>query len=218
MPTATVPLAARLREATHALHVQVERSGLMARLLRGELPRPGYVLMLRQLQALYETMEDGLRQHRDDPGLLPLDLAPLFRAAALADDLDVLHGPGWAALPLDGATQDYVARLRELADTWPAGLAAHAYVRYLGDLSGGQAVRRIVARQHGLGDGPGTCFYDFGPAEAVAMRAGALRAALDRIAPDEATASALVDEAVAAFAAHGRMFDALAARVAAAPA
>jgi heme oxygenase (biliverdin-producing, ferredoxin) len=211
MPSTPVPLAARLRSATHALHTQVERSGLMASLLRGRLSRAGYVLMLRNLQALYAAMETGLQRHDGDPALKVLNCGPLFRADAMSRDLLVLHGPGWAAeLPLAPAAQAYVDRLNVLSATWPAGLAAHAYVRYLGDLSGGQALKRIVSTHYAPGAGDGTAFYDFGPPAEVARQATALRTALDGIAHDEDSADRLVAEACEAFAAHGQLFEQLA--------
>jgi heme oxygenase len=52
-------------------------------------------------------------------------------------------------------------------------------------------------------------FYDFGPPEQVAAVAGAFRDGLDRIAPDEAAAQLLVDEACAAFARHRELFEQL---------
>jgi heme oxygenase (biliverdin-producing, ferredoxin) len=55
----------------------------------------------------------------------------------------------------------YTARLRKLGDSEPAALLAHAYVRYLGDLSGGQFIRRRIAKAYGLSDGAGTAFYEF---------------------------------------------------------
>lgn len=63
----------------------------------------------------------------------------------------------------------YVTRIAQLASSdEPAPLLAHAYVRYLGDLSGGQVIRRRVAKSYGLdvdgdGDGRGTEFYAFKP-------------------------------------------------------
>jgi len=207
----TVPLAERLRTATRELHRSVERAGLMPALLRGQLSRSGYLMLLRNLHALYEALEAGLRRHAAHPQLLPLSLPELARADALAADLDTLHGPGWArALPLCEATGDYVDRLRLLADRQPALLAAHAYVRYLGDLNGGQLLARLVGQGLQLAPGQGVAFYDFGPAERVAALARGFRVGLDAIAPDEAAAQALVDEACGAFARHRELFEQLA--------
>ncbi|HYF72032.1 MAG TPA: biliverdin-producing heme oxygenase, partial [Nocardioides sp.] len=43
---------------------------------------------------------------------------------------------------------------------WGGLLVAHHYTRYLGDLSGGQAIGRILDRSFGLG-GRGVAFYAF---------------------------------------------------------
>jgi heme oxygenase len=40
-------------------------------------------------------------------------------------------------------------------------LLAHAYVRYLGDLSGGQIIGGRIKRAYGLKGKEGTAFYDF---------------------------------------------------------
>ena len=61
---------------------------------------------------------------------------------------------------------DYTTRINTLAissDTVETSrLLAHAYVRYLGDLSGGQFIRRKLAKTYGLEDGAGLTFYEFG--------------------------------------------------------
>ena len=211
----TVPLGARLRTATHELHRAVERAGLMPVLLRGQLPLAGYLALLRNLQAIYAALEAGLVRHHGHPQLAPLALAGLARAPALAADLESLHGPGWAhELPLCGAAQAYVDRLQQLTDGQPALLAAHAYVRYLGDLNGGQLLARRVGGALHLAPGQGLAFYDFGSDEQVAAQARALRAGLDVIAPDEPAAQALVDEACSAFERHRELFEQLAPPVA----
>jgi heme oxygenase len=206
----TVPLAERLRTATRDLHRSVERAGLMPALLRGQLPRAAYLGLLRNLHALYDALESGLARHAAHPQLAPLQLPGLARAGTLAADLDTLHGPGWApALPLCAAARAYVDRLRLLADRQPPLLAAHAYVRYLGDLNGGQLLARRVAQGLQLAPGQGLAFYDFGPAERVAAQARAFRLGLEGIAPDEAAAQALVDEACGAFVRHRELFEQL---------
>jgi len=77
-------------------------------------------------------------------------------------------------------------------------LIAHAYIRYLGDLYGGQILRRILARSLGLG-APSLSFYDFPAiADAEAFKAG-YRAALDQAALEIEDCAGVVEEAALAF-------------------
>jgi heme oxygenase (biliverdin-producing, ferredoxin) len=208
----TTGLARQLRDGTWDLHATTERAGLMPALLRGSLPAADFHRLQRNLHALYTALEGALAAHAGHPLLAPLALAPLARGAVLADDLAQLHGGDWAAaLPVMPATQDYVARLGSLARHQPAALVAHAYVRYLGDLSGGQAMSRVVRRTYGLAGAVGTRFFDFGPPDQVAQRSRNLRSALDTLPVDAATAQSLVLEAQWAFAQHARLFGELAA-------
>ncbi len=215
-PAPVRDLPQRLRLETRDLHGLSERSGVMADLLDGRLSRGAYVTLLRNLHALYAALEAALARHPDEPALLALALAPLHRTSALAADLTALGGPGWAeTLPLAPSAQAYAQRLQALADRDPVLLAAHAYVRYLGDLHGGQALKRLVERSllsgadavpHGA-----TRFYDFGsPAQVLALRAD-FRAGLARIKVDAADADRLVAEARWAFDRHIALFAELAA-------
>jgi heme oxygenase len=206
----TIPLAERLRTATRELHREAERAGLMRALVRGQLSRGDYVGLLRNLHAVYAALEAGLTRHAQHPQLAPLHQPALTRLAPLTCDLELLHGPAWAqAVPLQAAATAYVAHLEALALTQPQLLAAHAYVRYLGDLSGGQVLARVVAQALQLAPGHGVAFYDFGPPGQVAALAAQLRRGLDQIAPDAAAADALVDEACAAFTRHRELFEQL---------
>ena len=76
--------------------------------------------------------------------------------AALRADIAFL-APQGEAPPLTRPGLDYVARLQALP---PPHLAAHAYVRYLGDLAGGPVLARIVGRAYGLQQ-QGLAFYRF---------------------------------------------------------
>jgi heme oxygenase len=181
----------------------------MRGLLRGRLGRAGYCRLLRNLQAIYAALEAALERHATHPFVAALDLPGLRRCAALAADLRALHGERWEAeLGIAAATARYAARLRELDRDRPELLVAHAYVRYLGDLSGGQILRRTVADALGLAPGAGATFYDFG-CDPAAL-AGRFRARLDSLGADPATADAIVAEAQHAFDLHVRLFEELA--------
>jgi heme oxygenase (biliverdin-producing, ferredoxin) len=216
--SAALALSHRLKLATRAAHGQAERGPMMQRLLAGRLPLADYCSLLRQLQALYQALEAGLAQQAGDPQVARLCPAALWRSPALADDLahlqplaadgapERLH----ATAPLAPATLAYVARLQQLAQQAPLLLLAHAYVRYLGDLYGGQMLGRRLRQQHGLAEEAGTRFYAFGDAARVQALIGQFREALDALAlsPDEA--DALVAEACEAFERHERIFEQLA--------
>ena len=208
----TAGLADALRHGTHALHREVERSACMQCLLRGRMPQPAYALLLRNLHHLYVGLEAALSRHQAHPLLAPLHDPKLWRSNALELDLAFLHGPDWpSALPLMAATAAYGQRLQQLADGRPALLVAHAYVRYLGDLSGGQQLKRIVARSLGLPAGAqGTAFYDFGDAEKTALLTASFRARLAGLDVDEPDLGAIVAEAQDAFGRHGALFEELA--------
>lgn len=208
LPT-PLPVARALREGTAALHREAERAGLMGELLRGRVTRTGYSALLRNLHALYRSLEAHLRGHVADPAIAKVWFPELAREAALASDLEALHGALWErGITVQPAMMRYVARLDEVAQAAPRLLLAHAYVRYLGDLSGGQIVRRVIASSLALGADSGQSFYRF--SEAPERLAARLRTALDAIEMEPEELAQLVDEARLAFGLHIALFEQLA--------
>ncbi len=206
----TAGLAGRLRAETQTLHTQVERTPFMADLIKGRLGLHAYSLLLRNLYPIYAELEAGLAAHAGLAALAPLVLPRLFRTQAIAHDLQTLWGSTWdTGLPVLAPAARYGVRLRDLSLNQPAQLGAHAYVRYLGDLSGGQLLSGIVSRSLHLPSAHGLSFYDFGDAAQVASLASAFRAGLDVVGADAEVAQALVNEAKTAFALHGELFEAL---------
>jgi len=212
-PSGTSDLAALLKAATATQHRRVERSPFMSLLLAGELPRTQYVLLLHNLQALYGNLEPALLHHAAHPALAPLQLHRLFRSESLAHDQAALYracDPPPELLPTMVA---YVTRLGELGRMTPVLLTAHAYVRYLGDLNGGQALGAIVARAYGLGGRSGTRFYDFGSDATRLQLIEDFRVGLRVIGQQVLQPEAIVAEAVGAFERHAALFDELEARL-----
>jgi len=212
-PSTGTGLAAQLKQATRSAHAAAERSGLMVELLQGRINRPAYCLLLRNLHAIYEAMEAGLARHGASVASWSGLCGPaLQRCGRLEADLAVLHaGPWRSALDLAPATLAYVARLQALARNAPELLLAHAYVRYLGDLYGGQVLGRLVREHFGLVGEAGTRFYEFGAAERVARLRLDFRAGLDALVLTPEQADAFVTEACSAFHRHQQLFDELAA-------
>jgi heme oxygenase (biliverdin-producing, ferredoxin) len=188
-----------LREATHALHVEAERSGVIGQLLRGGSTREAYALLLRNLSPAYRAMEDGLVRHANSPALRPMARPELFRTAAIESDVERLAGAGWReSLPLLPAGERYVERVSAAAANGSGRLVAHAYLRYLGDLSGGQIIKRLLAKSLGLGaDALG--FYDFPAIADLSAFKSEYRKAIDDSVVEGANPVDVVDEAIVGF-------------------
>jgi heme oxygenase (biliverdin-producing, ferredoxin) len=188
-----------LREATHALHVEAERSGVIGQLLRGGSTREAYALLLRNLSPAYHAMEDGLVRHANSPALRPMVRPELFRTAAIESDIERLAGAGWReSLPLLPAGERYVERVWAAAANGSGRLVAHAYLRYFGDLSGGQIIKRLLAKSLGLGaDALG--FYDFPAIADLSAFKSEYRKAIDDSVVEGANPVDVVDEAVVGF-------------------
>lgn len=208
----TLSLAERLKTETRVLHMEAERSPFMQSLLRGTLDRATYCALLRNLHEIYASLEPALAAHATHPALAPVALPGLPRAARLAADLEVLHGADRAtSLIVLPAAAAYARRVQHLAAHGPERLLAHAYVRYLGDLSGGQILRRLVPGRPGRPTGAGLSFYDFGSADQAAHMAQAFRHGLGRVTLDADGEDAVIAEARQAFRDHRHLFDELSA-------
>ena len=206
----TTALAERLRGETRELHSEAERSGVMAALLQGRLSLASYCALLRNLHAIYSALEAAQRARRDDPMIAALHSPALLREAALTGDLERLHGAAWRQeLLVRPATAEYVERLRGIAAAGSVALVAHVYVRYLGDLHGGQILKRRIVKQFGPWSEGGTRFYDFGSEPATMALRQAFRAGLSGLRPSASDADVIVAEARWAFEQHKVLFDEL---------
>jgi heme oxygenase len=184
---------------TKALHTEAERTGIIRDLLRGNAGRDGYVLLMRNLLPAYQALEQGLESHRNTPGLAALVQYRLDRAPALQSDLAALGGADWAdGFPLLAAGEAYAARIAEIAAGDGARLIAHAYTRYLGDLSGGQILQRLLARSIGLQPDQ-LSFYDFPRFADLATLKADYRLALDHAGSLLADPQPVVEEGAIAF-------------------
>ncbi|MCG6204824.1 biliverdin-producing heme oxygenase [Rhodopseudomonas sp. HC1] len=181
---------------TKALHLEAERTGFIADMLRGAASRKGYALLLRNLLPAYWQIEDGLERHCENPVLQPLARYRLARAPAIAADLAALTGND--TLPLLPEGESYARTIAAAGEGDGSRLIAHAYTRYLGDLNGGQIVKRLLEKSLGLGPRELT-HYDFSSiGEPAALKAG-YRQALDLAGAAAADPDAIIAEGAVAF-------------------
>jgi heme oxygenase len=195
---ATTPLpqafSERLKAATWSDHETAEHHGFTRALLDGTLSLDGYTAMVAQHYFAYAALEDLGARLADHPVAGRFVQPELLRLPALTRDLEHLLGHGWRDRISPGlATRTYVARIEQMADH-PEGFVAHHYTRYMGDVSGGQFIRRVVAEAHGLGDGPGVSFYDFDRLGSLPKFRAGYRARLDSLDLDASAADRLIRE------------------------
>jgi heme oxygenase len=192
-------LSSTLRARTAALHRRAEQSGVIADMLGGRVGRRAYALFLRNLLPAYQAMEVGLEQHRLSAAVGPMARPEVYRADALEADLVALEGLDWpGVLPLLPAGAHYGACLVGAAKGDGVPLIGHAYVRYLGDLSGGQILKRLLAKSLRLEPGA-LSFYEFPEIRDVGAYKRSFRDTLDRSTPP-GDRERVVEAAVLAFA------------------
>lgn len=205
-----VPFSTLLRERSQAAHSGSEHSGFMAGLMKGEGTRDDYIALVVQHWYIYDALERAAAAMRDDPVASLFITDALTRLPALEADLEFLVGPGWRdeIAPLT-TTRRYVDRIDEVGTTWAGGFVAHHYTRYLGDLSGGQFIGRVMARRFGFGSN-GIGFYVFDAIADPAAFKDVYRDQLDAAPWDAAERERVIDEVLLAYRFNTELFEELA--------
>ncbi|WP_262850745.1 biliverdin-producing heme oxygenase [Mumia quercus] len=197
-------LSTLMRDGSRAEHTSAESSTFMTELLEGRSSVETYTVFLRQLAAVYDALESVGRELASDPVASAVVDEAVMRGEAIDTDMRFLAGEEWRDLPVGPAAVAYVARIHETRDDAERYLAHH-YTRYLGDLSGGQAIGRILAREYGLTEG-GTAFYEFPAVPKPKLYKDAYRAGLDALPLDADAKQRVVAEVKVAFALNEALF------------
>lgn len=200
-----------LRAATADAHTSAESHAYISSLMAGELDASAVADLLLQTYPVYVALEAGLARHREAPCVAALDDRALDRVAALESDLAWHFTPRWRARIDTGEIGYYPATLAyvaELESSGPEALVAHHYVRYLGDLSGGLAIRALVQRHYGLPD-EALGFYSFPGIPKPKVYKDAYRSKLDCLPLDGAARQRVLNHAVRAFGLNAAIFAAL---------
>lgn len=206
----SLDLATYLREGTKHSHTAAENTAFMKCFLKGIVEWEPFRKLTADLYFVYSTLEEEILRHRDHPVVGAMYFPELERREKLANDLAFYYGDNWCdQITPSPAGQQYVARIQEVSQTNPALLIAHAYVRYMGDLSGGQSLRNIVRSALNLPPDKGTGLHEFDQIPTVEARRafkGRYRDALNSLPVDEALAQQIVDEANYAFQLNRNVF------------
>lgn len=206
----TSNLATKLREGTKKAHTAAENMGFIKCFLKGVVEKTSYRKLAANFYYVYSAMEEEMERHRQHPVVSKIYFPELHRKATLEQDLQYYFGSNWRdQIMPSAATKEYVARIREIGNTAPELLVAHSYTRYIGDLSGGQILKKIAQKAMNLGEGEGTAFYEFEHISDEKAFKSRYRANLDEMPIDDATADRIVQEAIDAFGMNMKMFQEL---------
>ena len=189
-------LSQLVKEASKDVHLAAERSPFMVALMQGDLPSEAYFDYIGQLAPIYEAIEKW-------NGTLPFFDRRLDRFERIIADLEYVG----ARLVCD-ETIEYVKHIKKIIKSKDeVRLTAHHYVRYLGDLSGGQAIGALVARN--LSIPPNfLSFYDFDDIGDRVRYKETYRTNLDTVI-DPKDHDLFIQEVLLAFEYNKKIFDAL---------
>jgi heme oxygenase len=144
-------------------------------------------------------MEAELEARGGQPAFRRLAHPAVYRANAIETDLTALYGGLWAdVLPLLPAGRRYAHRIEFIAQGDGNRLIAHVYTRYLGDLNGGQILKRLLGQSLGL-EADALSFFDFPGIADMSQFKADYRSAIDLSAPEIADIGPVIEEAAIAF-------------------
>jgi heme oxygenase len=189
------PRVRRLHNRIGQAHHQAEAMGLSRALLEGQAAPRQLAALLRALAPAYALLDELAPAAAAGLGATDLPWSDLARTAALEHDLALVATV--PATPDSPAAAAWCERLTELAGQAPHRLLAHAYVRYGGDLSGGQQLAPQANAIMAALDLPALSFWSFSR-PSIDLRE-ALHGGLERLLLGAKEEQELMDEAQAAF-------------------
>ena len=203
-------LATQLREGTSKSHSMAENVSFVKSFLGGVIDKESYRKLVSNLYFVYSAMEEEMEKNKDHSLIKPIYFTELNRRKSLELDLEHYYGSNWKSLiKISEATEAYVDRIKIISNEKPELLIAHAYTRYLGDLSGGQILKKIAQRAMNLSDGKGLAFYEFDQVKDEQEFKQNYKKALDSLALDSILADQIVAEANISFTMNMKMFQEL---------
>ena len=117
------------------------------------------------------------------------------------------YGDGWRnEIKISNSAQSYVDRIRKVAKETPELLVGHHYTRYIGDLSGGQILKKIAKKALNLQDNNGLNFYDFNMIDDEKKFKESYSKVLNSLPIDQNIADQIIEEANEAFSYNMKMF------------
>ncbi|XP_035263009.1 heme oxygenase-like [Anguilla anguilla] len=202
-------LSEQIKSVTKDSHVRAENTELMLSYQKGQISLQQYKLLLCSLHEIYRALEEELDRNSSHPGVAPIYFPQeLARLESLEKDLEYFYGQHWRErVIVPAATHRYAQRLRQVGKENPEFLVAHAYTRYLGDLSGGQVLGRITQKSLGLSGGEGLSFFSFPGVTSPNRFKQLYRSRMNSVELSQEAREGVLEEAVRAFECNIEVFD-----------
>lgn len=203
-------LAQKLREGTSKSHSMAENVSFVKSFLGGVVDKKSYRQLLANLFFVYEAIEEQIEKNKYHVAVKAIYFPELYRIQSLSDDLAYYYGHTWKdEIFPSAATQVYIDRIHIIGENQPELLIAHAYTRYMGDLSGGQILKKIAQNAMQLSDDIGTSFYVFKDIQDEQAFKHMYRDSLNNIPLNTEQISQIISEANIAFNLNMKVFQEL---------
>tara|TARA_B100000212_G_scaffold96833_1_gene71053 strand:+ start:66 stop:776 length:711 start_codon:yes stop_codon:yes gene_type:complete len=205
----TVALAGQLREGTKKSHTMAENTGFVACFLKGVVEKTSYRKLISDLYFVYQAMEDEIDRLVEEghPIIKNIAFKELFRKETLENDLQFYYGNNWInEIKISDSAQLYVDRIHLVAKESPELLVGHHYTRYIGDLSGGQILKKIAKKALDIKGENGLSFYEFKLIDDEKKFKKSYSETLNNLPIDQKIADKIVEEANKAFLYNMNMF------------
>uniref|UniRef100_A0A7S1CUH2 Heme oxygenase n=1 Tax=Picochlorum oklahomense TaxID=249345 RepID=A0A7S1CUH2_9CHLO len=158
-------LSARLKQGTKEQHDRASRVKIMGKIMSRNVSRAEYEQLLFTYYQMYTVLEKAIRDHCENESIKNVYSSKLERVDSIKLDLEYFVGKEWESderlNTVSPAVEQFQAHIQDLAAKQPSLLLAHFYVRYLGDLAGGQIISTKIQRRFEMADLNGLNFYTF---------------------------------------------------------
>nr|YP_009654387.1 Heme oxygenase [Pleurostichidium falkenbergii]QCH39674.1 Heme oxygenase [Pleurostichidium falkenbergii] len=203
-------LAQQLREKTTKSHSMAENVSFVKSFLGGVVDKKSYRQLIANLYFIYEAIEEEIEQNKKNFAVSAIYFPQLYRKESLASDLNYYYGDNWLnEIEPSAATQIYVDRIHNIGYSNPELLISHSYTRYIGDLSGGQILKKIAQNAMQLNDNQGISFYDFDLIDNEKVFKNLYRQSLNNIPLNKKQIEQIIAEANIAFTLNMKIFQEL---------
>jgi heme oxygenase len=130
-----------LKELTKDKHTLAETTLFMKSVFAGKMPMTVWIDYTYQKQLWYKEIEHAAQKS----GLL-VNLSGIERADLITEDYQEMIRDTFIYNTYKEVTKDYVIYLKSLTD--PKKILAHLYTWHMGDMFGGQMIKKIIDAPH----------------------------------------------------------------------